>query len=310
MTMKAIAILTDKTGRTIGARLQHGHSIVDYTCAELKQSGTGCLLENAIIDKNGRLRAKSGNLPKLQVVSQPSAVQQGEILKARKLVAQNSLTLYHGNKDPNMYPAFGKGKANTDYGVGFYTTPDKELGKEWAWSIYTQGQKAFLHQYRLDIQGLSILDFTQLDSIHWFAELLSHRPVNVEGLGARSDIIQAVLSKFKFNTQEYDVIIGYRADDSYYRYVEAFLSGAIYKEVFEQAIRLGNLGLQVCLKSQKAFDNLEAFPDSPVEVPRKYEKAYLSRLQRSDSEYNNLLKACSTRRQSGLPCTLLIQLLQ
>ena len=39
--------------------------------------------------------------------------------------------LYHGNQDAVMIPVFGQGKSNNDYGQGFYTTPDKELGKEW-----------------------------------------------------------------------------------------------------------------------------------------------------------------------------------
>lgn len=44
--------------------------------------------------------------------------------------------LYHGSNQDNLIPKFGYGKINNDYGRGFYTTPNKELAKEWAMVYY------------------------------------------------------------------------------------------------------------------------------------------------------------------------------
>ena len=53
---------------------------------------------------------------------------------------------------------------------------------------------------------------------------------------------------------EYDVIIGYRADDSYFSFARAFLNNQISLSQLSRAMRLGKLGEQVVLKSEKAFE--------------------------------------------------------
>ena len=59
------------------------------------------------------------------------------------------------------------------------------------------------------------------------------------------------------NTEDYDIIIGYRADDSYFSFAEDFLNNAISVRKLEKAMRLGNLGEQVVLVSRAAFDALK-----------------------------------------------------
>ena len=56
------------------------------------------------------------------------------------------MKLYHGSQVKDFVPTCGLGIDTHDYGRGFYTTADKELGKEWA-----VGQQAdcdgWLHVY-------------------------------------------------------------------------------------------------------------------------------------------------------------------
>lgn len=166
--------------------------------------------------------------------------------------------LYHGNKDINMQPKYGVGKKNNDYGQGFYTTPDLQLAKEWAYSGYTSGLRGYVHSYALDINGLNILDFTQLDSMHWLAELLVNRNISkVDTSEIVVENIKKVISKYKLDTTYYDIIIGYRADDSYFSYATDFVSGLIYRETLDKALHLGKLGLQVFIKSKKGFEALK-----------------------------------------------------
>ena len=51
-----------------------------------------------------------------------------------------------------------------------------------------------------------------------------------------------------------DVIIGYRADDSYFSFARAFVNNEISLKQLSYAMRLGNHGEQFVLKSRKAFD--------------------------------------------------------
>ena len=52
----------------------------------------------------------------------------------------------------------------------------------------------------------------------------------------------------------YDVIIGYRADDSYFSFARAFIGNEISLNQLSYAMRLGKLGEQIVLKSPAAFD--------------------------------------------------------
>jgi hypothetical protein len=70
-----------------------------------------------------------------------------------------------------------------------------------------------------------------------------------------------------------DVIIGYRADDSYFSYANAFLNNGLSLQQIETAMYLGNLGEQVVLKSEKAFGNLKfkqfEVADSRIYYPKR-----------------------------------------
>ncbi len=58
---------------------------------------------------------------------------------------------------------------------------------------------------------------------------------------------------FLLDISLYDVIIGYRADDSYFAFARAFLSNTITLNQLSYAMKLGKLGEQIVLKSRKAF---------------------------------------------------------
>lgn len=213
-----------------------------------------------------------------------NSMEQFESHEVDKMFQNGSeITLYHGNKDKDMIPKYGVGDTNNDYGAGFYTTPDKELGKEWAWSFFTYGDKGYLHEYKLETDGLKVLDLTKLDSLHWIAELIANRTLNVEDKEVLKDRIEVFEKKWKLDTDSYDIIIGYRADDSYFTYAENFVSGLIYKETVERALRFGNLGIQVFIKSKKAFKRLEK--KSIEEVPKLYMDKYKKRDKNARQSY-------------------------
>lgn len=162
--------------------------------------------------------------------NRPNATEHSEIQSAKKLLNDEIITIYHGNKVENVVPTYGLGSMNNDYGRGFYTTPSIELAKEWAWGTYTAGNKGYVHTFELNIKGLNILNLTELDSIHWIAELVYNRKLNIQDKEVVLDNMKILLNKYKLDTSKHDIIIGYRANDSYFAYAEAFVSGTIYKD--------------------------------------------------------------------------------
>jgi hypothetical protein len=59
----------------------------------------------------------------------------------------------------------------------------------------------------------------------------------------------------------YDLITGYRADDSYFDFAEAFLNNAITVRQLSRAMQLGKLGEQIVIKSKYAFSKIKSFND-------------------------------------------------
>lgn len=158
--------------------------------------------------------------------------------------------LYHGSLYRIEQPQLGLGKTNNDYGQGFYCTAHRELACEWA--SKTQGINGFVNEYTLDMAGLKVLDLSKYSILHWMALLVQNRtftlttPISVQAK-------EYLIRNFAIDLSEYDVVMGYRADDSYFSFAEDFLNNAISLMHLSKAMRLGKLGIQYVLVSEKAF---------------------------------------------------------
>ena len=225
-------------------------------------------------------------LSEIMYKDRPNAIEHSEIQSVKKLLSNQIMTVYHGNKTENLTPKFGSGNPDNDYGKGFYATPSMELAKEWAWGTYTSGKKGYVHTFEMNAQSLRILNLTELDSIHWIAELVYNRKLNIQDKEVVQDNIRILLDRYKLDTSGYDIIIGYRANDSYFAYAEAFVSGTIYKDTLEKALRTGELGIQVFLKSEKAFQSLKK--TAVEEVPEKYRGYFVKRDKSARDTYRSL----------------------
>ena len=187
------------------------------------------------------------------------------------------IDIYHGSVNKIEQPVFGEGKTYNDYGRGFYCTEHVELAKEWACSADSDG---YANHYRLDMEGLSVLNLNtpEYNILNWLAILLENRKFNVaEGLPQRAKAY--ILENFKVDYKKYDIIIGYRANDSYFSYAGDFVNGTLSLSDLSEAMRLGKLGEQVVLKSKKAFEAL-SFVDA-IKAPRK---EYFAKYRQRDEE--------------------------
>jgi len=164
-------------------------------------------------------------------------------------------TLYHGSAAKIMSPRFGFGKRNNDYGLGFYCTEDLDLANEWA---VGKDHDGWANVYRIEDSDLEILNLNsrRFTILHWLAILLENRQFETE-YGLASEAKEYLIENFATPYESADVIIGYRADDSYFSFAQDFLSGAISYSQLTAAMRLGKLGNQYVLKSERAFGRIE-----------------------------------------------------
>ena len=165
------------------------------------------------------------------------------------------ITIYHGSEQIVEEPTFGKGKKHNDFGLGFYCTESDDLAKEWAVSSLRNG---FSNKYTLDTEYLNILNLNSPDYtiLNWIAVLVEHRVFSLKTPVARR-AKRYLIDNFSVNVNAFDLITGYRADDSYFDYAESFLNNGISIEQLAKAMKLGKLGEQVVIKSQFAFSKLK-----------------------------------------------------
>lgn len=185
-----------------------------------------------------------------------------------------SVRLYHGSEVIVERPEFGKGARHNDYGKGFYCTENPELAREWACAKQKNG---YVNIYDLDMTGLSVLNLNdpQYNILNWLAILADNRTYWQNG-SISEDAKDYIKTHFLLDISGYDVIIGYRADDSYFSFAQDFVAGVISLEKLSEAMRLGKLGEQIVLKSPKAFDQIEFVGcenvDSDIYYTRKMER--------------------------------------
>ena len=164
------------------------------------------------------------------------------------------LYLWHGSSQIIEKPLYGAGSEFNDYGKGFYCTEHAGLAKEWA---CTEQKSGFANHYRLkgsDLRMLNLQD-PEYTILHWLALLVTYRKFQPETAVAAQGIAY-FREHFYVEVENFDLIRGYRADDSYFSFARAFVGNAISLRQLTKAMYLGELGKQVVVKSKKAFQQL------------------------------------------------------
>ena len=195
--------------------------------------------------------------------------------------------LYHGSKNIIEKPLFGVGKPYNDYGLGFYCTKDIDLAKEWA--CVDSLSDGYANKYELDTSNLKILDLTskEFNILNWMAILVNFREFDLN----KKVAIKAkdfLINNYYIDVDKFDIIVGYRADDSYFRFARDYLNNGISLQKLEQAMKLGNLGIQTVLKSKDAFAKLHFIgsenSDKNIYFPKRIARDSNARAQYDDIE--------------------------
>ena len=203
------------------------------------------------------------------------------------------MILYHGSKDIIEKPIYGQGKKYNDYGLGFYCTDNIELAKEWGTSFERSG---YANRYQIDCTELKILDLNddKYCILHWLAILLSNREFDTPA-GLALEAKEFLKKNFMLDYKEYDIIKGYRADDSYFSFAQDFINGTISYRQLNNAMYLGKLGIQYVLKSKEAFNRIVF--DGYEEV--EYKEWYAKKMKRDKSARREYFDVERNRRQRG-----------
>lgn len=181
----------------------------------------------------------------------------------------SKMIVYHGSNHIIKKPIYNGSKRYNDYGYGFYTSQNKDVTKEWAVSNDEDG---YLNIYDLNIDNLKILNLNsnEYNILNWLAILTRFRTY-WQNNSISQQAKKYLQDNFFVDPNDYDLIIGYRADDSYFSFAQDFISGAISLRKLSEALYLGKLGEQIVLKSKKAFNNIKYLDCELVEAKKYYD---------------------------------------
>lgn len=162
------------------------------------------------------------------------------------------IEVFHGTDHTLKKPVYLGGKADNDYGNGFYVTEYADRARSWA-ALNGNPDKAIVNVYELNIDNLRVLDLNGCGVLSWIAEVVKNRGTEQENAQFIGDKLVELYCQ---DTSDVDIIKGYRADDSYTQVIEAFLLNQINVAEVERLFYKGKLGNQIFLKSPKAFENI------------------------------------------------------
>ena len=197
-----------------------------------------------------------------------------------------TILVYHGSDHIIHTPIYLGGKDDNDYGNGFYTTEYEDRAKSWA-ALNGDPSHSIVNKYELDLDGLNVLNLADFGVLAWIAEVVSNRGTSQE---ATEILGKRLVEMYKVDTSLYDIIKGYRADDSYTQVIEAFLLNQMNIAEVEKLFYKGSLGNQIFLKSEKAFSQIkwlgsyetaseEKYADDDLKARREVNKFMQGRMQ-------------------------------
>ena len=195
--------------------------------------------------------------------------------------------IYHGSEFIIEKPEYLKGNIHNDYGLGFYCCSNKGLAKEWAAKRSGHG---YINRYRIRDDRLKILDLTKppFDNVlHWVALLMHNRELSTDLRDNYPRELDYLERKYLIDVSGYDIVIGYRADDSYFRFPEAFVRSEITLESLNKIFLAGELGKQYVLVSERAFSLIHF-----IDYEEAYEESrqdYYARKSGADKTFATLL---------------------
>lgn len=149
------------------------------------------------------------------------------------------MNIYHGSDVVVEGPKILKSNRLLDFGMGFYTTSNKEQAIRWAERVSLRNNtgKKFLSVYKFDIESakseVKVIEFKSADE-KWLDFITSNR--------SGREILD-----------EYDIVIGPVADDNVYLTVKLFETGVLDKKQAVKRLKVEKLFDQILFHTEKGL---------------------------------------------------------
>lgn len=154
--------------------------------------------------------------------------------------------LYHGSKAGIKGAIQPKSRERCDFGCGFYLgdKPDQPKG------LIAQRADNRFYEIDYDFTGLNVKEFgdSYLEKIDWALYIAYNREPE---LFKEYDLLKC---KYRSYNEDYDVIVGYIADDSMMTTLTDFFKGITSDKEMIDCLAHVKLGKQYVLKSKKACE--------------------------------------------------------
>ena len=201
------------------------------------------------------------------------------------------MIIYHGSKQLIKKPIVNGSNPFNDYGPSFYVSPDLDAAKMWACK---NSQLGIVNKYFVkneSFKRLKILDLTDKNKwsvLNWLAVLMHFRELSGKHLKQYSVYLEWI-SKYYVDVTKYDVVIGFRADDAYFRFPLKFFSGELSFDDLERIYLSGKLGVQYAFMSKRAINEIHF--EKAIECDEEYLGAYYSLVVKATKEFDELINA-------------------
>ena len=195
----------------------------------------------------------------------------------------NIVRLYRAETADQMNGQFRFDKNIHNFGDGYYTTNNAGLALDLV-NRLNNSNDVHLKTFRINLDRLSVIDFDELNSLNWLAEILWNRQPDL----AKHEIVPM----YKVDTQMCDLIIGRRPGQSYFTVARSFLTGQISLQKMNNLLDVQEDGSLYVFKQKEALNRLEFLNDRVISSKDLYNyKAhiensnYTSKMWR-DAAYN------------------------
>ena len=155
------------------------------------------------------------------------------------------MKVYHGSTTIIEHPDINHSKKNLDFGPGFYLTTFREQAERWAArKSERENAKAIINEFDLsdNLTDYKVLKFDSADE-KWLDFVCLNR---------RGDDVG----------HSYDIIIGNVANDEVFKVVDMYFSGLWDKNRALQELKFYRKNDQICIKSQRAINDLLTYTAS------------------------------------------------
>ena len=199
------------------------------------------------------------------------------------------MNIYHGSKRIIKEPIPKGSDPHNDYGPAFYLTLDLDSAKSWACKNDSVGIVNKYSVEKRNFEHLKILDLTNKNKynvLHWIAILMHYRVLD-SSFKKNNQLVLEWLDKYYIDINQYDVVIGFRADDSYFKFPSKFVSNDLAIEDMNEIFLLGSLGVQYAFISEKAIKSLKFV--SSIECDESFLGHYYSIVKKASGEFDILL---------------------